>query len=135
MPYDDVVIQRACSLYEAVFRPGEAGLVVSGQTRYVSHHGGGVRKRFRRHRPNLFQLSRRYSLGLHGPAGRLIQVVDVDDSREITTFRWTEITGRGIDYKFILKANANAEHYSRRPANNDRVYFHKQKSQHHPPHV
>lgn len=123
VPYDDVVIHRACALYEAAFRRGDLGFVVAGQTRYVTHNRGGDRARFRRHRPSLFQLSRRYALGLHGPAGRQVHANYDGDTQEITTFRWTEIMARAIDYRSILKAKANAELYSHRPAINDQVYF------------
>jgi hypothetical protein len=123
MAYDDVVIHRARTLYEAVFRPEDLGFVVSGQIRYISLGGVGIRARRRRHRPTLFQLSKRYSLGLHGPAGRQIQIHDAGDTRELTKFRFTQIEPRGIDYEFILKAKANAELYCHRPAIDDRVYF------------
>jgi len=123
MAYDEVVIHRARALYEAVFRPEDLAFVVSGQIRYVSLGGAGIRARRRRHRPTLFQLSKRYSLGLNGPAGRQIQVHDEGDTREVTKFRWTRIRARGIDYEFILKAKANAELHSHRPALHDRIYF------------
>ena len=123
LPYDDVVMHRARALYETVFRPGDLGFVVSGRTRYVSLTGEGVRSRYRRHRPSLFQLSRRYSLGLHGPSGRTVQVLDDGAIREVTTLRWTEIAARTINYQFILKAKANADFSSRRPATDDRIYF------------
>ena len=124
--YDEVVTRRAFILYEAVFRPDDLGFVVSGLTRYVSLGKGGVRSRqgrYRRYRPTVFQLSRRHSLGLHGAAGREQLVAGDDDLREITTFRWTAIAARKIGYQFILKAKANADHYLRRPATSDRIYF------------
>jgi hypothetical protein len=126
LTYDEVTMRRACALYEAVFRPGDLGLIVSALTRYVTLSKGGIRSRqgrYRRHRPTVFQLSRRYSLGLRGPAGRECHASEEDDLREITTLRWTEIAARRIDYQFILKAIANASYYPRRPATSDRIYF------------
>jgi hypothetical protein len=125
--YDDVVMRRACTLYEAVFRPGDLAFIVSGRVQYASTKRGGVKTnqgRYRRHRPTVFQLSTRYSLGLHGPAGCQRQVTEEDgDTREITILRWTEIAARGINYQFILRAKANADYHPRRPATSDRVYF------------
>ena len=124
--YDEVALRRACTLYEAVFRPSDLAFIVSGLVRYVTLSKDAIRSRssrYRRHRPTVFQLSRRYSLGLRGSAGRERLVTEEDDLREITTFRRTEIAARGINYQFILKAKVNADHYTRRPSTDDRIYF------------
>jgi hypothetical protein len=124
--YNEVALRRACSLYEAVFGPSDLAFVVSGLARNVTLSKDASRSRsgrYRRHRPTVFQLSRRYSLGLRGPAGRERLASEEDDLREIITFRWTEIAARRINYQFILKAKANANYYSRRPSTDDRIYF------------
>ena len=124
--YDEVALSRACTLYEAVFRPSDLAFIVSGMVRYVTLSKDAIASRssrYRRHRPTVFQISRRYSLGLRGSAGRERLVTEEDDLREITTFRWTEIAARRINYQFILKAKANANYYTRRPSTDDRIYF------------
>lgn len=124
--YGEVALRRACTLYEAVFRPSDRAFIVSGLARYVTLSKdaiGSRSSRYRRHRPTVFQLSRRYSLGLRGSVGRERLVSNEDHLREIITFRWTEIVARKINYQFILKAKANADYYTRRPSTDDRIYF------------
>ncbi|HEX4321151.1 MAG TPA: DUF3885 domain-containing protein [Acidobacteriaceae bacterium] len=127
MSYDDVVLHRACTLYETVFYPGDLSYIVSGAAQYTSIRPSGIKTKSGRYRTfsgTVFQLSKRYSLGLSGPAGRYRLVTDEDeDTREITTLRWTNIEPRRIDYKRILQAKANADYYMRRPRTSDRVYF------------
>lgn len=96
--YYEVALRRACTLYEAVFRPGDHAFIVSGLVHYITLSKDAIRSssgRYRRHRPTVFQLSKRYSLGLRGSAGRERLVREEDDLREIITFRWTEIAAGG----------------------------------------
>ena len=46
-----------------------------------------------------------------------------EDTREITTLRWTGIRPREIGYKRILQAKANDYYHLRRPHTRDWVYF------------
>jgi hypothetical protein len=125
--YDEVVLNRASILYEAAFGPSDLGFIVSGQMQHTSIRRGGVRMRHGRHRThcgNVFQLSKTYSLGLGGPAGRERLITDEDnDTRQTTTLRWAEIAPRRIGYKPILQAKANDDYHLRQPRTDDRVYF------------
>jgi hypothetical protein len=127
MSYEDVVLHRACALYEAAFSSGDDSWIVSGTTRIVFIRPGEVGVtggRYRPFCPTVFQLRKPGSLGLRGPAGRYRLLTNEDaDTREVTTLRWAGIQPRNIDYRRILQAKKNANYYLRRPRTCDRVYF------------
>jgi Domain of unknown function (DUF3885) len=119
----EAVLQRASTLYEAVFSPGDWGFIVSGHEFEFEpkRHAPGKMPEFRN---SVFALSRKYSLGLHGVAGRRRLTTYQDhDTRIISTYRWAEIEARRIGYRDILRAVMHMDFPSRRPRIADRVYF------------
>lgn len=83
----DSVLERASSLYEAVFRPGDVGFIVSGhdfEFELKSLRAGKLPK----FRNSVFSLSRKQSLGLYGVAGRQ-RITTYQDryTRIISTYR------------------------------------------------
>ena len=123
----EVVLYRACTLYEAAFGPNDRGFIVSGRLQFATTGHRGFQARLGKHRTfrsTVFQLSKQHSLGLRGIAGRQRVVVDRDENTvEIATLRWARMQSREIGYKFILQALANNDFYPRRPRTDDRVYF------------
>jgi len=127
MGYDEVVLHRACTLYEAALAPGDLCWIVSGTTKFASIRPGGIRitgNRYRTFCPTVFKLRKPAPFRLRGPAGRFRLVTeDNEDTLATTTFRWARIQPRAIDYKSILQAKANDYYHLRRPRTCDRVYF------------
>jgi hypothetical protein len=117
------VLHRACTLYEAVFRPGDLGFIVSAHDFEYEPKGRSIR-RLPKFRNSVFDPSRRRSLGLHGIAGRQ-RFNSYEDrvSRIITTLQWTEIASRHIGYKDILQAIMHKDFASRKPRADDDIYF------------
>ena len=117
------VLDRACTIYETVFRPGDLGFIVSAHDFEYEPKGQGIR-RLPKFRDSVFALSRRHSLGLHGIAGRQrFNSYQNKDSRIITTVQWTEIVPRHIGYKDILQAIMHKDFPSRQPRTADYIYF------------
>ena len=65
----DAVLDRAKTIYEAVFQQGDIGFIVSGHEFEFEDKGRGPGK-IPEFRNSVFALSRKKSLGLHGIAGR-----------------------------------------------------------------
>ena len=119
----EAVLDRAANLYEAVFRRGDLGLIVSGHEFEFEPKGWSIGKVPQFHN-SVFALSRRYSLGLHGIAGRQRLTTYRDRStRIITTYKWTEYEPFSIGYREILRAIMNNDFPLRQPRIGDRVYF------------
>jgi Domain of unknown function (DUF3885) len=119
----DAVLDRAMTLYEAVFRQGDIGFIVSGHDFEFENkgHGSGKIPEFRN---SVFALSRKKLLGLHGIAGRQRATTYHDsDTQIITTYRWTEMEPRSIGYDCILRAIMHNDFPLKQPRIGDRVYF------------
>ncbi|HVG27083.1 MAG TPA: hypothetical protein VM865_05725, partial [Acidobacteriaceae bacterium] len=94
----EAVLQRACTLYEAVFRSGDSGFIVSGHEFEFERKRSGPGK-LPELRHSVFALSRKYHLGLHGVAGRQRSTTYQDrETSIITTFRWAEMQAHQIGY-------------------------------------
>jgi len=119
----DSVLERASCLYEAVFRSGDVGFIVSGHDFEFELKGlrAGKLPKFRN---SVFSLSRKQSLGLHGVAGRQ-RITTYQDryTRIISTYRWTEIEPRKIGYLQVLRAVMHRDFPPKRPRIDDYVYF------------
>lgn len=119
----EAVLRRACALYEAAFKPGDLGFIVSGHEFEFEPKGLSVGKRPKL-RDSVFALSRKYSLGLHGVAGRQRLTTYQDRvTRIVSTFQWTEIEPLQIGYSQILRAVMHRDFPSQRPRIADYVYF------------
>ncbi len=117
------VLDRASTLYEAVFRPGDVGFIVSSHDFEFEPKGRSIGK-MPKFRNSVFALSRKHSLCLHGVAGRRRFTSYRDQTSQIiATLRWTEISPRNIGYKEILRAVMHRDFPSRRPRTDDYVYF------------
>jgi Domain of unknown function (DUF3885) len=119
----DAVLDRAMTIYEAVFQQGDIGFIVSGHEFEFEDKGRGPGK-IPEFRNSVFALSRKKSLGLHGIAGRQ-RVMTYHDSNTkiITTYRWTEMEPRSIGYHCILRSIMHNDFPSKQPRIGDRVYF------------
>jgi hypothetical protein len=125
--YAETVLCRATTLYESIFQPNDMCFLVSGISHYISRSHSSPRSgpRFGNpQRANIFQLSRRYALGLHGVAGRQ-RIIEHEDKNNdlVTTFRWTQITTRQIGYKFILNGLNQSRYRFRGLRIDDQLYF------------
>jgi len=125
--YPETVRHRSNTLYESIFRPGDLAFLVSSVSYYTSLRHPSPRNGpsfFRTTRGNIFQLSRRHSLGIPGAAGRqrLIEIEDADH-RLVTTLRYTRVSPRNIDYRFILRGLDETKYNPRRTRIDDRIYF------------
>lgn len=125
--YPETVRNRSNTLYESIFRPGDQAFLVSSVSHYTSLSHPSPRNGpsfFRTIRGNVFQLSRRHSLGIPGAAGRqrLIEMEDADH-RLVTTLRYTRISPRNIDYRFVLKGLDETKYCPRRVRIDDDIYF------------
>ena len=119
----EAVLQRACSLYEAAFRPGDLGFIVSGHEFELERKKRGPGKPPEL-RHSVFALSRKHRLGLHGVAGRHRSTTYQDrETSIITTYRWAEMEANRIGYREVLLAIMNTDFPSRTPRIQDRVYF------------
>jgi hypothetical protein len=117
------VLQRACTLYETAFRPGDRGFIVSGHEFESERKQSGPGK-LPALRQSVFALSRKYDLGVRGVAGRQRSTTYQDkETSIITTYRWAEMEGRRIGYQEILRAVMHTDFPSRSPRIQDRVYF------------
>lgn len=111
------VQRRATALFEAIFIPGDACIVVSqdwpdGDT---PNHG-------QTHLLTLSDFAINQAAGLRPPSGCL-RIAEVHDSETSAhTLTWFEQSARDFQYGLILAGIANADH-GRFPALSSRVYF------------
>ncbi len=111
------VQRRATALFEAIFIPGDACIVVSqdwpdGDT---PNHG-------QTHLLMLSDFAVKQAVGLLQPSGHVrIQEVDGDETSSYT-LTWFEQSARDFRYDSILAGIANADH-ARFPALSGKVYF------------
>lgn len=119
----EAVLQRACTLYEAAFCPGDWGFIVSGHEFEFERKKSGPGK-LPALRHSVFELSRKHNLDVRGVAGRQRSTTYQDkETSIITTYRWTEMEARRVGYREILRAVMHTDFPSRLPRIQDRVYF------------
>ncbi len=119
----DAVLDRAITIYEAVFQEGDKCFIVSGHEFEFEHIGGGPSK-LPEFRNSIFALSRKKSLGIHGIAARQRVVTYRDRSTTVvTTYRWAAKEPRSIGYPYILRAIMYNDFPPKQPRIGNRVYF------------
>jgi hypothetical protein len=125
--YFEVAVNRACTLYESAFAPSDLCFLVSDVGHFEKKGRKSTNGYSRRLRPsvrNIFELSRRNSLGLGGISGRQrISHYEGDGEFLIFTRRWATISPCRIDFRFILQALAHWDFPDRSPYIHDRIYF------------
>jgi hypothetical protein len=119
----EAVLQRASTLYEAAFLPGNFGFIVSAHEFEFERKKSGPGK-LPELRHSVFALSRKHRLGIHGVAGRQRSTTYQDrETSIITTYRWAEMEPNRIGYREVLRAVMNSDFPPRTPRIQDRVYF------------
>ena len=111
------VQRRATTLFEAIFLPGDACLVVS-----QDWPDGDTPNHEQTHHSMLSDFDAKQCVGLRQPSGRVrIQTAEGGETSPCT-LTWFEQSGRDFRYGSILEGIANADHW-RFPALSSRVYF------------